>query len=134
MERLPEGFLEIGKQYPVSVIKLLDKGIIVELLGTKYTGFIHISKLSQSFVHDVSDVVSVGMELTAECVDTGRGPELSLRNEGLQLKHLVVSEPAQDLDSMILSAQQSFNDKHRSINGDKTRPRYKSKPTKNRNH
>ena len=134
MERLPEGFLEIGKQYPVSVIKLLDKGIIVELLGTKYTGFIHISKLSQSFVHDVTDVVSVGMELTAKCVDTGRGPELSLRNEGLQPKHPVVSEPARDLDSMILLAQQSFNDKHRSINGDKARPRYKSKPTKNRNH
>lgn len=134
MERLPEGFLEVGKQYPISVVKLLDKGIIVELIGTKYTGFIHISKLSQSFVRNVADVVSVDMKLTAECVNTGHGPELSLRNEGLQPKHFIAPKPVQDLDTMILSAQQSFNDKHHSSKGDKVRPRYKSKPTKNRNH
>lgn len=82
----PFGSLEVGKEYQVIVKKILVNGIIVQINDTKFTDFIHISKISESFVCDINEYVHVGDTLTAIAVksltkrnDKHDGLELSLQ-------------------------------------------------------
>lgn len=72
----PFGSLEVGKEYQVIVKKILVNGIIVQINDTKFTDFIHISKISESFVCDINEYVHVGDTLTAIAVKnlTKRNP------------------------------------------------------------
>lgn len=59
--------LELGKKYMVTAVKCLPYGAVVEL-EDKSTKFIHISKLSDSFVSNVEDVIEVGSSYEATAV------------------------------------------------------------------
>lgn len=112
-----------SKRYNVEVIKLLERGIIVQFEGTSDTEFIHISKLSHEFVSKVSDIVEVGDKFNAVCV-AGFKPghlELSIKDAGLATKKSkslyknvekeAKREPAHDIDAMIAESSKVFNDK-----------------------
>lgn len=76
--------LTLGVKYPVTVVELKDFGAIVELSDAT-TSLIHISKISDCYVRDVADFLSVGMELTAVGVEGKNRPvELSLTHLNLK--------------------------------------------------
>ena len=116
--------IQEGKMYYVTVVKLLAKGIIVQINGTADTEFIHISKLSVKFVPDISKLVRVGDILEAVCVQGKDKLELSLHHLHLEslYKHVedknLLSEklsspqPA-SLDDMIAAAERDFKEKQR---------------------
>ena len=59
--------LEVGKNYPGTVVKVIDCGAIVSLAPNK-DGLIHISKLSDKRVAKVEDVVNVGDEVDVKVI------------------------------------------------------------------
>lgn len=72
--------LEIGKTYIVTVKRITPKGTVVTLEDNT-TEFIHVSRISSEYVTDVSEYVSVGDILQAECIKgTVHPAELSLLN------------------------------------------------------
>lgn len=73
--------LTVGEKYKVVAERILERGIVARLEdGT--TQFIHISQLSDRFVKNISDVITVGEEYEASCiVSKVKGAELSLRKE-----------------------------------------------------
>lgn len=127
----PSGSLEIGTEYQVIVNKILANGIIVQIKDTKFTDFIHISKISTNFVSNINDYVNVGDILTAIAVkslakrnDEHDGFELSLQH--LQLKSLYdntcyscvddnSNTSEKRLNDMILDADNSLKDKLRAM-------------------
>ncbi len=78
--QLPQEMIELGKEYQVAVIKILDRGIVVQLKDTQYTEFIHISKLSTRYVSDIHAYVKVGDEFSALCIQGDGKRELSLKH------------------------------------------------------
>ena len=68
--------LELGKKDIVTAIKCLPYGAVVEL-EDKSTKLIHISKLSDSFVSNVEDVIEVGSSYEATAVN-GKVHEVEL--------------------------------------------------------
>lgn len=112
MERIPSGYLEVGKHYAVRAIKLLKNGIIAQIAGTSYTTFIHISKLSDKFVSDPADVISVGEMYIGICITGNHGEELTLKPSDMpETKRESAIEVKPDLDSMIEAAEKSLRDK-----------------------
>lgn len=136
--------IELDSNYNVQVIKILTKGIIVEL--TDYPGetaFIHISKISAKFVDDVNKFVKLGDTFEAKGVSSDiSGIELSLLHLGLQpvtckettqynthesvdslnnteVKH---SKPSKSsIDSMIEAANDTYLDKQRTLSSRRKR-------------
>lgn len=116
--------LELGKSYQVTVVKLLDKGAIVSVPGSKSTEFIHISKLSSAYVSKVSDVVSVGDTIMTKCIENKQlnKLELSPRDFSEQSLYIVDHNPtrkstaksdSKKLDSMIQAANKAFHEKQK---------------------
>lgn len=125
MERLPKTLIENDKSYDVTVSKILDKGIIVTINGTGYTEFIHISKLSDAYVSDIAEIVSVGDKLVAKGFIGRNGAELTLQHLKLRPKldskpadigfqqHVPkVSAPAMSIDDMISNANKTMQEKY----------------------
>lgn len=125
MEKLPKTLIEKDKEFNVTVSKILDKGIIVTIDGTGYTEFIHISKLSDAYVSDINDIISVGDKLTAKGLITRNGAELTLQHLRLRPKsnprpsdisfkqHVPkVSAPAMSIDDMISNANKTMQEKY----------------------
>lgn len=124
MERVPDNYLEVGKKYPVTIVKLLANGAIVAIEGTNYSAFIHVSKLSRQYVANVADAVTVGCSYLTECIDKGRGAELRIVN----IVDTVVDTPS--LDSMIQAADRALFDKRgrdAKTKPSRTRRKYKRK-------
>lgn len=136
--------IELDSNYNVQVIKILTKGIIVEL--TDYPGetaFIHISKISAKFVDDVNKFVKLGDTFEAKGVSSDiSGIELSLLHLGLQpvtckettqynthksadsLNNTEVkqSKPSKSsIDSMIEAANDDYLDKQRALSSRRKR-------------
>lgn len=125
----PDGFLDEGKDYTVTVTKILSKGIIVKIKDTEYTDFIHISKISTEFVSNINEYVKVGDILSARVIKRNGGisePELSLQH--LHLKSLYHTEGStydtelatkvsseRNLEDMIAAANLSLKDKMQTI-------------------
>lgn len=103
--------LSVGQTYSVTVIKLLARGIVVQLTGTSQQEFIHISKLSEKFVSNVSDAVKIGDTLDAMCVKSGDRVELSLKHLNLVKDNQSKHKSSKSLDEMIASANASLKDK-----------------------
>lgn len=78
--------LNIGEHYSVKVIKIIKVGAIVQI-APEQTELIHLSKIANGFVKDISDFVSVGDVLDAECVQGFNKNELSLKHLNLVSKH-----------------------------------------------
>lgn len=133
----PDGFLDEGKDYTVTVTKILSKGIIVKIKDTEYTDFIHISKISTEFVSNINEYVKVGDILPARTIKRGdkfSEPELSLQH--LHLKSLYTPEHSvcdtelvtkvsseRNLEDMIAAANLSLKDKMQTIHSRTERKR-----------
>lgn len=123
--------LEIGKFVDVEVIRIIDKGAVV-LLEDGHTELIHLSKVSNKFVRDVKDYLSVGDKMKAEVVKgTYKETELSLKYLDLSPKKKEDNEkpveninknksynqtkkesfPQMSLDDMIKHSNKQFDDK-----------------------
>lgn len=127
--------LEIGKFVDVEVIRIIDKGAVVRM-EDGHTELIHLSKVSNKFVRDINDYLSVGDRLKAEVVKgTYKETELSIKYLDLppKKKDEVVNEkpsetfnkkksynqtkkesfPRMSLDDMIKQSNKQFDDKFR---------------------
>lgn len=127
--------LEVGKFVDAEVIRIIDKGAVVRL-EDGHTELIHLSKISNKFVRDVNDYLSVGDRLKAEVVKgTYKEAELSIKYLDLspKKKEEVVNEkpvensnpkksynqvkkesfPQMSLDDMIKQSNKQFDDKFR---------------------
>lgn len=123
--------LEIGKFVDVEVIRIIDKGAVV-LLEDGHTELIHLSKVSNKFVRDVNDYLSVGDKMQAEVVKgTYKETELSLKYLDLSPKkkedsenpveninkHKSCNQPKKEsfhqmsIDDMIKQSNKQFDDK-----------------------
>lgn len=113
--------LEVGKQYNVTVVKILAVGAVVEL-EDKTTELIHISNIADCFIDDVAHFVSVGKEYVATC-EEGSKKLIQLTLKPLELKSQYVrpeKEPKrrnpQNLDKMIDAANASFEERNARYN------------------
>lgn len=108
--------LEIGKQYNVTVVKILSVGAIVEL-EDKTTELIHISNIANAYIEDVSHFVSVGKEYVATCEEGVNRPiQLTLKPLDLKSQRIVPKKNFRKvqpvcLDTMIDNANASFEEK-----------------------
>ena len=76
--------LEVGKQYNVTVVKVLPIGAVVEL-EDKSTELVHISNIADCFVADVADFVTVGNNYVATCEEGPKKPlQLTFKPLGLK--------------------------------------------------
>lgn len=77
--------LVIGTMYVVEVVKAVKSGIIVKIADDESTELIHLSNISEKFVADPLDFVSVGNCYVAECIKGKAKPcELSLKHLNLR--------------------------------------------------
>lgn len=119
--RHSENVIEEGALYPVIVTKLLARGVVVKLEDTGKTEFIHISRISNQFVSNITDYVNIGQSFVAQGVKGRDGMnELSLIHLNLnqqepskQVLPKVANESSADkrLDEMIAAAELSMYDK-----------------------
>ena len=116
--------IQEGQMYEVTVIKILPKGIIVQIKGTSDTEFIHISKLSVKFVSDISKLVHVGDTLEAVCIHGKEKLELSLQHLHLESlckyverkklpEEKTTRQQVSSLDDMIAAVERDFKEKQR---------------------
>ena len=71
--------LQPGATYNVTVVKILPYGAVVEM-EDKSTQLVHISNISDKFVRDVADFVSVGRQYKVDCIEGKVKPlELSMK-------------------------------------------------------
>lgn len=136
--------IELDSNYNVQVIKILTKGIIVEL--TDYpdeTAFIHISKISTKFVDDVNNFVKLGDTFEAKGISSDiSGIELSLLHLDIQpakyrntaqhntyksadslnnTKAKLPKPSKSSIDSMIEAANDDYLDKQRALSSRRKR-------------
>lgn len=111
------------EHYPVTVVKILDRGAVISIPDYEKTLFIHISAISKKFVKSISDFLQIGNTYDAVCTDPDR-PSFSLQHLDLKPR---VSETSQEfrlhnqaqtapksLDEMIAKANASLADKQKS--------------------
>ena len=76
--------LELNNHYSVTVVKILERGAVVTISGIDgKTGFIHISNISESFVSNINEYLTVGQTLDAVCTDTEKF-SFSIKHLGLK--------------------------------------------------
>lgn len=99
-----------GERYLVKVIKLETFGAIVEL-SDKTTKLIHISNISDEYIADVGDYLSVDTTYSAECISDAKfGLQLSLKH--LKLKSSKrINARNRNLDNMIDKSYSDFEEK-----------------------
>ena len=66
--------LTVGETYNVKIEKILSYGAIVKMEDDS-TQLIHISNISDKFVKDVGDYVTVGDIIKADCIKGNVKPE-----------------------------------------------------------
>lgn len=116
--------IKVGNKYTVSVIKILDKGLIVRILGTSETQLIHISKLSHEYIEDINTFAKLGDVFEALCINGFSKPELSIKAlskpkiqkkinspKSSKLKVDLHQENHLSIDDMIASAEATLKDK-----------------------
>lgn len=77
---------EVGKYVTGTVTGIESYGVFVNLLDY-YSGLIHISEISNSFVRDVSDYVKVGDTIKAKILEVDEEKyQVKLSIKGMELK------------------------------------------------
>lgn len=94
--------LQIDKYYDVTVISILNVGVIVELEDNS-TELIHILKIANNYIADVCDYVSVGDQYSAQCIEDKDGRTC------LSLLHLNLQSRDNSIEKYRLN-QKSFNE------------------------
>lgn len=111
--------LELEKSYNVEVIKISTKGLIVKLEDSS-TELIHISRISNSFVHDLSEIFKLGDTFEAKgVIGKARAIELSLAHLNLITPNKAMNLITKDkrhprtltLDEMIDKCNADFKEK-----------------------
>lgn len=106
-----------NEHYNVTVVKVMERGAVVSISGMGgKTGFIHISKLSDAFVSNINDYISIGETYDAICCDEKK-LAFSVKHLNLKPKSANVrshrTEQKYSLDDMIARADASLKDKQR---------------------
>lgn len=110
-----------GITYLAKVVRIIPTGIIVELTDHR-TELIHISNISDKYIKDISEIVSVGDVYSAKGIVGKRRPvELSLKHLNLRPPMQVAkisetattkdSKPQQSIDDMIAECNRQYQDK-----------------------
>ena len=77
--------VEVGESYLGKVKKVIDSGVVVELLpGTD--GFVHISQLSDGYIKKTSDVVREGDELLVKVIDVEPSGRIKLSRKAVLME------------------------------------------------
>lgn len=69
--------IEVGSKVPGKVTGITNFGAFIDL-GNGKTGLVHISEISDSFVKDIHDVLSVGDEVTVKVLTIGTDGKIGL--------------------------------------------------------
>ena len=69
--------LEVGKKVEGKITGLAKFGAFIDLGGNK-TGLVHISEVSDKFVEDINDELSVGQIVTVEVLSIGDDGKIAL--------------------------------------------------------
>lgn len=69
--------IEVGSKVPGKVTGITNFGAFIDL-GSGKTGLVHISEISDSFVKDIRDVLSVGDEVTVKVLTIGDDGKIGL--------------------------------------------------------
>ena len=105
--------LEAGKDYNVTVVNIVPVGAVVKMEdGT--TELVHISNIAECYVADISNFVSIGDELVANCREGKKRPvELTFLPLHLESKVAPKSSKkfSRNIDKLIDSANSSFAEK-----------------------
>ena len=72
--------LEVGKSYEVKVDKILPFGAVLKFEDNS-TELLHISNITEDYVKDVSDYLTVGDMITVDCIE-GTVKDLELTTKG----------------------------------------------------
>lgn len=71
--------LDIGQTYDCEVVKILSFGIVMKMEDGS-TELVHISNISDKFVKDINDYVSVGDNCKVDCIaGSVKEKELSMK-------------------------------------------------------
>lgn len=111
--------LEIGRNYEVTVIKILPVGAVVELEDSS-TELVHISNIADCYIADVADFVSVGEKYVATCEEGTKKPiqlsfrPLDLKSHRKPVDRKRVYTQSKDIDELITSVNSTYADKQRS--------------------
>lgn len=119
--------MELGQHYQVEVIEIVNVGCIVRM-GDKSTQLIHLSKISNEFVKNVSDFVAIGQTFDAECVQGFKKLELSLKHLNLKSKNSTPQTLHNDKPKKF-DKSPHFDEMY-SKDEDYDRPKFQSKPRK----
>ena len=69
--------IEVGEKVNGKVSGITNIGAFVDL-GDKKTGLVHISEVSNNFVKDIHDVLTVGDKVTVKVLSVGEDGKISL--------------------------------------------------------
>lgn len=69
--------IEVGAKLPGKISGITNFGAFVDL-GDKQTGLVHISEVSNGFVKDINDVLSVGDEVQVKVLSVGDDGKVAL--------------------------------------------------------
>ena len=69
--------IEVGEKVNGKVSGITNFGAFVDL-GDKKTGLVHISEVSNNFVKDIHDVLTVGDKVTVKVLSVGEDGKISL--------------------------------------------------------
>jgi polyribonucleotide nucleotidyltransferase len=73
---------EVGKTYKGKVVRIMDFGAFVEILGSTQ-GLLHISEISNERVRAVTDVLKEGDEIDVKVLDVDRAGRIKLSRKAL---------------------------------------------------
>ena len=73
---------EVGETYLGKVKKVLDSGVVVELLPG-IDGFVHISQLSDAYIKKTTDVAREGDELLVKVIDVEQNGRIKLSRKAV---------------------------------------------------
>lgn len=96
--------IEVGEKFEGEVVRIENFGAFVQL-PNKSEGMVHVSKLADGYVDNVTDVVSMGDEITVEVIERDEQGRLDLRripdaseNNRLEIGDIVDAEVTRTAD------------------------------------
>lgn len=103
--------IEVGDIVKCKVTALKPFGAFVDLDGTHH-GLIHISQITNGFVKDINDYLSIGDEVTAKVMSIDENGKISLSIRAVQPEAKHKSEqrqPRQEKKTQTKQTPQGFN-------------------------
>ena len=102
--------IEVGAKLSGKVSGITDFGAFVDL-GDKKTGLVHISEVSNTFVKDIHEVLSVGDEVTVKVLSVSDDGKIGLQKQNNQRRNNN-HEQHNNRDKVKKNHNTSFKPKH----------------------